>query len=301
MKESKTALLAGGLQAGESDMYDEDEIWSRFSGDKPDIGRALMAVLRNLDHTLPLSRKLRCLSIGSGSEPQFRILQAACRGGLFLLDIDQVPLNAVIERVRRQGLTGVKTIRGDYNRLLLDPPRARRFREGRLAGNRLDLITLHHSLYYSATKDWERLFAGLVRSILARRGAIHAVMMSARSRDPRSTTWLYNHFAGKYFGCRNDQDLLAFGEALRKNRTLNKYRIVTRSSEVRFWVDDFGKFMAVVWMILLYPNVHRYNRGQREEITGYFYREFWKKKQPLVQHQDHLVLYRGLQPPGIAP
>jgi len=294
MKNSKPTLVAAGLRAGETDMYNEDEIWSRYSGDKPDIGRALMAVLRNLDHNLPLSRKLRALSIGSGSEPQFRILQAAVRGGLFLLDIDQVPLNVVNERVRRQGLSGVKTIRGDYNRLLLDPARAKKFREDRLAGSRIDLITLHHSLYYSKTEDWERLFASLGRAVLARRGAIHAVMMSARSRDRRSTTWLYNHFAGKYFGCRNDQDLLAFADTLRKNRTLKGSRIVTRTSEVRFRVDDFGKFMAVVWMILLYPNVHRYSRRQREEITGYFYREFREKKQPLIQHQDHLVLYRGL-------
>ncbi len=294
MGNDKTALLAAGLRAGETDMYNEDEIWSRCSGDKPDIGQALMDVLRNLDRALPLSRKLRAHSIGSGSEPQFPILQAACRGGLFLLDIDPVPLDVVRRRCRRQGLSGVKTIRGDYNRLLLDPGRARRFGETRLGGKRMDLVTLHHSLYYSQPADWERLFANLGRAVLARRGAIHAVMMSARSRDRRSTTWLYNHFAGKYFGARNDQDLLAFAELLREKRALKGSRIVTRTSEVRFRVDDFGKFMAVVWMILLYPNVHRYSRRQREEITGYFYREFWEKKQPLVQHQDHLVLYRGL-------
>lgn len=294
MKTSKTAMFKTGLRAGETDMYDEDEIWSRYSGDKPDIGQALMDVLRNLERALPLSRKLRALSIGSGSEPQFPILQAACRGGLFLLDIDPVPLKVVDERVRRQGLSGVKTIRGDYNRLLLDPSRCRRFHKSRLAGKRLDLITLHHSLYYSDPERWAVLFENLYRNLLAQRGAIHAVMMSARSRDRRSTTWLYNHFAGKYFGARNDQDLLSFAAALKKNRALKTARIVTRTSEVRFRTDDFGKFMAVVWMILLYPNVHRYSRDEREEITGYFYREFWEKKQPLIQHQDHLVLYRGL-------
>lgn len=294
MTNTKIAWRETGRRAGETDMYNEDEIWSRGSGDKPDIGRALLAVLRNLDRALPLSRKLRALSIGSGSEPQFRILEAACQGGLFLLDIDQVPLDVVRNRCRRQGLSGVATIRGDYNRLLLDPARAGKFRETRLAGKPMDLVTLHHSLYYSKPEDWQRLFVNLCRTILARRGAIHAVMMSARSRDPRSTTWLYNHFAGKYFSARNDQDLLAFAAALRENRALKATRIVTWTSEVRFRADDFRKFMAVVWMILLYPNVHRYTRQQREEITGYFHRKFWEKKQPLIQHQDHLVIYRDL-------
>ena len=52
--------------------------------------------------------------------------------------------------------------------------------------------------------------------------------------------------------------------------------------------------MAVVWMILLYPNVHPYTLKQRQEITGFVYERLWKKKEPLVQAQDHLVVYKGI-------
>lgn len=293
MKNSDTALIETGIKAGETDMFNEDEIWSRSSSDKPDIGRALAAVIRTLDRTLPPSRKLVALSLGSGSEPQFRILEAACRGGLFLLDCDPCPLGVVRERCRRQFIGGVKTIRADYNRALLDPRDASNFRKKRLGGKRMDLVTLHHSLYYSEPEQWEQLFANLYRIILARRGAIHAVLMSSRSRDRHSTTWLYNHFAGKYFGCRNDQDLLKLGDQLRRKPGFKTARIISRTHKIRFRVDDFGKFMAVVWMILLSPNVHVYNRRQKEEITEYIYRVFWSKKQPLLQYQDHLVVYRG--------
>ncbi len=117
-------------------------------------------------------------------------------------------------------------------------------------------------------------------------------MMASECQDQYSTTWLYNHFAGKYFGCRNDQDLKAFGKGLKKNKIFNKAVIDQRTHRVRFFVDDFGKFMSVIWMILLYPNVHKYTRKQREEITENIYDKFWLKKIPLNQMQDHLVVYK---------
>ena len=55
----------------------------------------------------------------------------------------------------------------------------------------------------------------------------------------------------------------------------------------------FERFMSVVWMILLYPNVHEYTLEQREEITEFVYRTLWSRKKPLVQVQDHVVVYRG--------
>ncbi len=299
MKNLMTKLIETGIRAGDADMYNEDEIWSRFSSDKVDIGEVLTAVIRSLDRAVPLSRRLRALSIGSGSEPQFRILEAAFRGGLFLLDIDRVPLGIVQERLRRQWITHVKTIRADYNRVLMEPGNARAFLASRLAGKKMDLVTLHHSLYYSEEGQWEGLFENLQRTILSPRGAIHAVMMASKSSDRRSTTWLYNHFAGKFFGCHNDQDLLAFGNRLGRNKVFQKAQVLLRTHEVKFFVDDFGKFMAVIWMILLYPNVHVYNRRQKEEITEYIYREFWLKKQPLVQFQNHLVVYKGFPFKGL--
>ena len=73
-----------------------------------------------------------------------------------------------------------------------------------------------------------------------------------------------------------------------------KAQILSRASKVRFFVDDFEKFMAVVWMILLYPDVHNYSLKQKQEITEYIYDRFWLKKRPLYQIQHHLVIYRGI-------
>ena len=285
-------LIEIGIGAADSDMYDEDKIWSRYSGDKVDIGEVLVEVIRTLDKEFPLSRKFRCLSIGSGSEPQFRILEAAARGNLYLLDIDSVPLAVVKERLRRQWIKHVITIKADYNKALIPPRQAERFVKNQLGGKKLELITLHHSLYYCEESVWGAFFENLYRKLLAPRGAIHAVMMASESEDQYSTTWLYNHFAGKYFDCHNNQNLLSFGKELRSNKIFKRAGISRRTHRVLFHVDDFGKFMSVVWMILLYPNVHRYTRQQREEITEHIYNKFWLKKRPLVQMQDHLIVYK---------
>jgi len=285
-------IIEMGIKAGDVDMYDEDAIWIENSSDKIDIGDVLMEVIRNLQKELPLSRELRAISIGSGSEPQFKILEAAFQGGLYLLDIDPVPLNIVKERIRREWIKHVNTITADYNKVLMDPEKARQFFKKRLGGKRLDLITLDHSLYYCAESTWGGLFANLYRTILGRRSAIHAVLMASKSDDQYSTTWLYNHFAGKYFGEKNDQDLAAFAASLRKIKLFETSRIISRKHQVKFFIDDFGKFMAVIWMILLYPNVHDYTQEEKEEITEHIYKKFWLKKKPLIQHQDHLILYK---------
>jgi len=121
-----------------------------------------------------------------------------------------------------------------------------------------------------------------------------AGVLRTLSKDQSTTTWLYNHFAGKFFGCRNDQDLLKFKRELESTPLFKRGQILSRTDRVHFFVDDFGKFMAVAWMILLYPEVHKYTLRQREEITEFVYRKFWLKKKPLVQMQNHLVLYRGI-------
>jgi len=285
-------IIEIGIKAGDVDMYDEDSIWSENSSDKIDIGNVLMEVIRNLQKELTLSRELRALSLGSGSEPQFKILESAFKGGLYLLDIDPVPLKVVKDRLRRQWIKHVKTIRADYNKILMVPEKARQFLEKRLGGKRLDLVTLDHSLYYCEESAWEGLFENLYRIILSQRGAIHAVLMTSKSDDQYSTTWLYNHFAGKYFGAKNDQDLAAFAASLRNIKLFQKARIISRKHRVKFFIDDFGKFMAVIWMILLYPNVHRYTQKQKEEITEHIYQKFWLKKKPLIQLQDHFILYK---------
>ena len=287
-------LIEKGMKAGDTDMYDEDLIWSRNSRDKIDIGEVLMRVIRTMNKALPLSRKLRVLSIGSGSEPQFLILESAFQGGMYLLDIDSVPLSIVRDRVQRQWIKHVTTIRADYNNILVRPEKAEQFLKDKLDGRKLDLITLHHSLYYCEESVWKEFFASLYLKILARRGAIHAVMMASNSEDRYPTTWLYNHFAGKFFNCRNDQDLNSFGRELENNRIFCKAKFIRQTHSVDFFVNDFEKFMAVIWMILLYPNVHKYTPEQKKEITEHIYDNFWIKKKPLVQTQDHLVIERNL-------
>jgi len=119
------------------------------------------------------------------------------------------------------------------------------------------------------------------------------VWSRCRSDDPASTTWLYQHFAGRFFGTRNDQDLRAFAGQLRRATAYANAQVLAKSTLVDFFVDDFARFVSVVWMILLYPNAHDYTPEQRVEITEHVYRNLWSRKKPLVQVQDHVVVYRG--------
>ncbi len=285
-------MIEKGIHAGEIDMYEEDNTWSQNSSDKVDIAEELMCVIRNIFRTIPADRLLNALSIGSGSEPQFQILEAAFRGGLYLLDIDSIPLSVIDKRIKKHWIDHVKTIQADYSKVLVHDADAQQFLSRELGGTRQDLITLHHSLYYSSESDWAELFGSLYGTILGEQGAIHAVMMSSDCREPDSTTWLYNHYAGKFFGCRNDQDLASFGKTLHNTTGFEKAEIRIETHRVKFFTDDFEKFMEVIWMILLYPNVHDYTHDQREEITEYVYSSFYKPRKPLIQMQDHLVVTR---------
>ena len=291
-KSSKSSLIAKGIGAGEIDMYDEDNTWSQNSSDKVDIAEELMRIIRETFGSVPPDRLLEALSIGSGSEPQFEILEAAFRGGLNLLDIDSVPLSVINRRIKNRWIDHVKTIQADYNKVLLHDADAKLFLSRELGGSRQNLITLHHSLYYSSESDWAELFGSLYGAIMAEQGAIHAVMMSSQCTRKDSTTWLYNHFAGIFFGCRNDQDLASFGKTLHSNTGFEKADIRAETHSVKFFTDDFEKFMEVIWMILLYPNVHDYTYDQREEITEYVYSNFYKPGKPLIQMQDHLIIRR---------
>ncbi len=291
-KSAPSDLIEKGIHAGEIDMYDEDNTWSRNSSDKVDIAEELMRVIGSIYRMIPADRPLNALSIGSGSEPQFQILEAAFRGGLYLLDIDSVPLSVIDKRLKRRWIDHVTTIVADYNKALVHIADVQRFLRRELEGIRQDLITLHHSLYYSSESDWAELFGSLYGTILAEQGAIHAVMMSSDCTSRDSTTWLYNHFAGKFFGCRNDQDLASFGRTLRSNSGFAKADIHVETHRVKFFIADFEKFMEVIWMILLYPNVHDYTYDQREEITEYIYNSLYKSGKPLIQLQDHLIVSR---------
>ncbi len=287
------------MHAAQSAMFQQDKIWSRYSNDKVDIAHTLARVIRTLAKSLPLSRALTALSIGSSNEPQFRILESAFGGGLYLLDIEQVALDVVRERTSRQHSPHVRTIWGDYRALLGDRQSTTRFRMEHLGGRRMTLITLHHSLYYSPQASWQGLIGNLYRTVLSQSAgagpssAIHAVLMASRSRAETTTTWLYNHFAGKFFGHHNDQDLAAFARTLRRDPSLADAQVLVRTRRVEFFVDDFAQFMAVVWMILLHPQVHEFTPDQQCEVIEHVYERHWRPRQPLVQLQNHLVIYRG--------
>lgn len=298
-RKTRDAVIEEGIRSAATRMVDQDRIWSQYSNDKVDIGERLAAVIRTLSAALPLTKKLRALSIGSSNEPQFRVLETAFRGGLYLFDIDQKALDSINERIRRQSTDHVTTIQGDYKQAFFDSGHTEAFFRGPLKKKKVDLITLHHSLYYCREDEWSGLFENIYRYLLARRGAVHAVMMAAASNNTMTTTWLYNHFAGKYFGVRNDQSLLTLKKQLEQLRLFKDARIMLVPSRVEFYVDDFRKFMEVIWMILLYPDVHRYNDEQIEEIVTFVYDHFWSRKEPLLQIQHHLVLYRGIDVKGL--
>lgn len=293
-------LLQAGLRAANPNLVAADKVWSRHSRDKVNIGEALGGIIRTLHKELPLAEPLRALSIGSSNEPQFRILTAMFRGGLHLLDQDREALGLVQERVRRQATNHVFPHSVDFRRLLLDGRATATFAREVLGGRRVHLVTLHHSLYYCPEEEWAVLFRNLHRHVLARRGAVHAVLMASRSADPRTTTWLYNHFAGKFCGHVNDQDLHRFGRRLKADPAFADIQVRERTDRVQFWVDDFSGFMAVIWMILLYPHVHDFSPVQRRAIIGHVYRTFWRRRQPLIQSQHHLALYRGFTPDSVS-
>ncbi|MFA5336155.1 MAG: class I SAM-dependent methyltransferase [Candidatus Omnitrophota bacterium] len=286
----RISLIERGIRSAGLKIYQEGKIWAKHSRDKVDIGEKLAAVIRILHKEFPLNKPLRALSIGSSDEPQFRILEAVFRGGLYLMDIDRSALGLVNERIRRQSLDHVRAVAGDYTKAFSCAGSSGSFLDKVLEGRKVELITLHHSLYYCQEPGWDSLFDNLYRKILAPKGAMHAVMMASKSDDEYTTSWLYGHFAGKYFGCHNDQDLWHFKKELEADHVFNRSKISIGRSRISFFVGDFEEFMAVIWMVMLYPNVHRYTRAQKEEITEHVYRKFWLPKKPLVQEQDHLVV-----------
>lgn len=300
MSSIRAKLIEIGVRASDSKMYEEDKVWSRFSHDKVDIGEELAKIIRTLNKGIPLFKAMKAVSVGSSAEPQFRILETVFRGGLYLLDIDNEALDVVRERVRRQRTTHVAAICGDYKRIFSEAGSARAFLRDKLGGKKAELITLHHSLYYCGELDWEGIFGNLYRILIAPVGAMHAVLMASKSDDQYTTTWLYNHFADKFFACRNEQDLYKLRRKLKENPVFERAQILMKTHRVFFNVADFKKFMVVIWMILLYPNVHKYSFKQKEEITEFIYRKFWTNKKPLAQLQDHMVIYKGIGFKGLA-
>lgn len=299
MTSTRRQLIRKGMAVAESKMFQEDKVWSRYSNDKVDIGETLARVTRTLHKAFPIDSPLSALSIGSSNEPQFRLLETAFRSGLYLLDIEHEALQVVRERILRQRTDHVYTVAGDFREILCDSHSSQQFVCSALGGSRMQLVTLHHSLYYCEANRWLSLFSNLLRDVLSERGAIHAVLMAPDSSEFGTTGWLYEHFASRFFGHHNEQDLQQLGRQVRALDEAADCQLLMKQSRIHFSADDFEKFMAVVWMILLYPGVHRFSEEQRREITAFMFDEFWAKQRPLWQLQDHVVIYRGIPFPGL--
>ena len=164
---SRKKLIEDGVKISDSLIYRKDKIWSRYSNDKVDIGETLARVIRTLSKYMPVDRDLNALSVGSSNEPQFRILQSAFAGNLFLLDIEKEALAAVKERIQRQDTRNVVTVLGDFNKSLANINKVQTFREKRLLGKRLELITFQHSLYYQKFKKWPAFIENIFKCLLA--------------------------------------------------------------------------------------------------------------------------------------
>lgn len=290
---SRRARLDAGEVAATTPVAEQDAVWSRNSNDKVDIGQILTGVLSDLFRARSPRPRLRGLSVGSSTEPQFRILQPTCVGGLHLLDIDPLALSHIRERTRRQNIGNVSTIEADFTDVLADRAGAERFRRDALNGSRMGLVMFHHSLYYAPRPAWDDLVDAVWHGVLSPGPvALHAVLMAQRSDVPTSTTALYDRWAGQFFGAHNEQDLAGFGRTLRRTDALTGATVRGHRSEVVFDTDDFTDLMRCVWMILLHPQVHDYDPDQRAEITEWVYANLWTLGIPLVQHQDHLVITR---------
>jgi hypothetical protein len=289
---TKDSLVERGIKAAECRIFEQNKIWARFASEKPDVAISLMRAIRQLHSRTPCDRKLSALAIGAGDEPQFRILQAAFERGLWLYDIDGAALAKIKERLDRQSIDKVYLLQGDYSRDFENELVAAQTLESILGGRKLDLVTLHHCLYYCCASEWPGIIKAIYDSVLAPQGAMHMVMMSAREQRPGTTTWLYNHFAGKFFGSSTEQDLLQLRQTFSEDPGMRGCRIDAETREVEFWVDDFEAFMSVVWMILLYPHGHDYSLEQRIEITEFVIEHYWRPGRPLIQTQDYVTLHK---------
>ncbi len=290
--EEKKWIMAG-LKSAQTAISYQNSIWSRYSNDKVDIGVEVADVFKNLFRHLPSLSNIRALSIGCGYEPQFRLLQALCDDTLYLLDLDQDALNAIKERIQRQSIKGVFLLYKNF-RIFLDAKQTEDFLNTELDGKPVKAIFLHHLLYYCEMSKWNNLIRNLFNIVLGPKGAIHCVLMACESDNRSTTTWLYNYFAGRFCNHHNNQDILKFSNQLKKDLLFKRANITTKTTQVRFFVDNFEQVMAVIWMILLYPSVHQYSDSQKKKIIQHIYREFFLPKKALIQNQNHMVIYKNL-------
>ena len=280
-----------GLSAAQTGSPEQNLIWSRYSNDKPDIAQGTMRAFHMLAFAHNDSKPINILSIGCGIEPQLRLLNAISHNIITLLDNDPAALANINERISRQFYHNIHTISEDYE-AFLDVKITRNFLKMQLNNQKADAIFFHHSLYYLPMRQWTTLITNIYNELLANNGVIHCVLMSRYSDNQHTTTWLYNNYTRSFFNHTNEQSLLAFKEMLIQGNCLKNAELNNHTSEIKFWVNTFECFMQVIWMILLYPKVHLYNKGQMEIIIKDIYDNFFVPQQPLLQTQDHLYIQK---------
>ncbi len=287
------------MRAADRDLRDQVKTWERYTNEKADVARNLMVTVRSLLRDTLSNKKIRSLSIGSSDEPQFQVLHALSNGGLWLYDLDADALDILRERTRRLFLSDVHLEQGDYLADFLSEETAKAALETRFDGIPFDLITFHHALYYCSPEDWPDLLRSICLQILNAPGTLHLALMSSKTEQPYTTTWLYNRFAQKFFSTRNSQDLLQLPSKLRSMPGMRRMRYSTDSRAVRCRPQSFDDLMAVVWMILLYPHVHDFSADHRAEITEFVLDAFWLAERDLVQIQDYVTIAKiANDPPG---
>lgn len=285
-------LIYQGLKAAETSIADQNFVWSRFSGDKPDVGKGLMRALHFIACAKCDHEPVNIISMGCGAEPQLRVLAATNYNHIVLLDNDAEVLTLLKERVKRQFYPNILPVLENYE-AFLDLNYIRAFLKVQLNGQKADVIFLHHSLYYLPMEQWLPLFCNIYNELLAPNGIIHSVLMSRFSDNVHTTSWLCSHYCRRYFNRINNQSLLTLQDNLMVDNCLEGSELSSYTSEIKFWVNDFELFMQVIWMILLYPSVYFYEREQMEEITRDTHAKFFLPQRPLLQSQDHLFIQKS--------
>src|SRR6185503_463345 len=120
-----------------------------------------------------------------------------------------------------------------------DARSAAAFVDNALGGARVDLVAFHHSLYYAPASEWPGLLSVVMEHVLSTPGAIHAVLMAKASDGPHTTTWLYNHFAGRFFCHVNLQCLREIAAELRGGAAFRGAAVTVNTPRVSFHAPDF--------------------------------------------------------------
>ncbi len=289
---TRTDLLEEGLAAAEKDLREKVKIWEHYTDEKADVAKNLMRGVKIVLRQMSSGHAFRSLSIGSSEEPQLKLLHALSDGGLWLYDKDPEALSAVAHVVERHMLNEIHLEVGDYLDDFRTEASAKDTLSRKFGGVPFELITLHHSLYYCEPAIWPELVGNLKTHILNKPGVLHIALMSSSTDRPHTTTWLYNLFARKFLGVSNSQNLLDLPAQLQQNE--QDLSFSTRSSATRFRPTSFQELMAVVWMIMLYPDVHNFDLDQRTEIAEFVLDEFWLPRRDLIQIQDYLTAVKKI-------